>query len=104
MNKPGFGEANYGAVAGAIVGAIGGLFSPGLPEAIIVRDLSVLFSTPRIGLICLLIAGPIGWILGGQIGPRLARNPKGEGLLGALGGVVPVILIILWGWWYVTRA
>ncbi len=104
MRKPGFGEANFGALTGAVTGAIGGLFAAGIPQAIMDRDPAILFSTPRIGLICLLISGPIGWLLGGQIGPRFSNSPKGESLLGILGGLVPVILIALWGWWYITRS
>ncbi len=104
MRKPRFGEANFGAMAGAITGAIGGLFALGIPEAILDRNPAALVSAPRLGLICLLISGPIGWVLGGQIGPRLSNTVKTESVLGVVGGLIPVTLIALWGWWYVTRS
>lgn len=103
MRKPGIGEANFGALAGTVIGSIGGLFAVGIPQAVMDRDLAVLFSMPRLGLICLLICGPLGWFLGGQLGPRLSNTPRTEGIIGALGGLVPVVIVVLWGWWYITR-
>ncbi len=103
MRKPGFGEANFGALAGAITGAIGGLFAIGIPQAIIDRDLSILVATPKLALISLVISTPIGWLLGGQIGPRFSNSRRGESLLGIIGGLVPVTLIALWGWWYISQ-
>lgn len=103
--KPGFGESNMGALAGAIVGAIGGLFAVEFAHAIITRSLAVLFSTPILGLFCWLISGPIGWVIGGQLGPRFGdkfATRRAEVLGGALGGLVPVTIIALWGWYMAT--
>jgi hypothetical protein len=105
MRKPSFGEASVGAVAGAVVGAIGGLFAVGIPPAIIERSWSELFRTPMLVFICWLISTPAGWTIGGQLGPRLAdrlKSPRAEIVGGALGGLVPVTLISLWAWWMVT--
>ena len=105
MRTPGFGEANWGAVAGAVVGAIGGLFAIGIAHAIVARNLALLFGTPVIALVCWVVGGPIGWLIGGQTGPRLGHkfnNQRAEVLGGALGGLVPVVLIALWGWYMVA--
>lgn len=104
--RPSFGESNLGALVGAIVGATGGLFAVGIAPAILERKLAMLFFYPTIGLVCMLISGAIGWILGGQLGPRLAdkyNNARIEITGGALGGLVPVILIALWGWYMKTH-
>ena len=106
MRKPAFGEANQGALAGVIVGAIGGLFAIGLAPAIISGHIAFLFGTPLLGLICWLVSGPLGWFIGGQIGPRIGErfhSLKAEIIGGALGGLVPVIAIVLWGWYMVRR-
>ncbi len=107
MRKPGLGELNLGALAGAVVGSIGGLFAVGLAPAIILRDFARLFGTPKLGMICWLIAGALGWFIGGQIGPRVADRfniNRAELIGGGLGGLIPVILIALWGWYMTTRA
>jgi len=105
MRRPSFGEANMGALAGAVVGAIGGLFAVGIAPAIIGRDLALLFATPMLGFICWLVSGPLGWFLGGQLGPRLGEAFKArqaEVIGGAVGGLIPVAAIALWGWYMVT--
>jgi len=104
MRKPTFGEANPGALAGAVIGGIGGLFAIGLAPAILERKLSLLFSTPLLGLLCWLVSLPMGWILGGQLGPRLGdllHSPRAEIIGGVLGGMVPVALVAFWGWYMV---
>ena len=104
MRKPGLGEASQGALAGAVVGAIGGLFAVGLAPALIYRHLAILFSTPILGLICCAVSGPIGWLVGGQLGPRLGdrfRSDRAEMVGGVLGGLVPIILVALFGWYMV---
>lgn len=101
MRGPGIGESNLGAAAGAAVGAIGGLFAIGFLPAIQFRDLSLLIATPMLNLICFGLCGAAGWLLGGQIGPRLGMrfsSPRAEVVAGVLGGLVPVILIAIWGW------
>lgn len=102
--KPAWGEANLGALAGAVVAAIGGLFAVGIAPAIAGHNLALLFATPRLGLLCWLVSGPVGWLIGGQIGPRLGDKFDNEraGILGgALGGLIPVTLIALWAWYMI---
>jgi len=89
-------------MVGAIVGSVGGLFAIGLVRAILLHNLALLFSTPILGLICWLLCGAIGWVLGGQIGPWLGQrfySLKVEVLGGALGGLIPVLLIAIWAWY-----
>jgi hypothetical protein len=104
--KPSFGESNLGALVGAVVGATGGLFAVGIAPAILERKLALLFFYPAIGLVCMLVSGGIGWLLGGQLGPRMGdkyENQRAEITGGALGGLAPVILIALWGWYMKTH-
>jgi len=103
--KPSFGEANMGALAGAIVGAVGGLFGVGIAAAVIGRNAALLFDTPILGLICFFISGSTGWVLGGQIGPRFGdtfQTSRAEIIGGLLGGLLPVTGIALWGWYMIT--
>lgn len=105
MNTARFGEANVGALVGAIVGAIGGLFALGLVRAIVNHDVRLLFGTPILGLICWLVSGLVGWFIGGQVGPLLAgkkQSRRTEAVGGALGGLIPVLLIALWGWYMIA--
>lgn len=102
MQKPGFGEFNLGALAGAVVGAIGGLFSLDLARAIINGKAAMLFDTPILSFISWLLCGILGWLIGGQVGPRVGmryRNPRAEMVAGGVGGLVPVILVGLLGWY-----
>jgi hypothetical protein len=105
MNNRPWGESNLGAVAGAVTAAIGGLFAIGIAPAIIGRNPAMLFSTPMLGLLCWLVSGPVGWLIGGQLGPRVGQqfnNQRAEIIGGAIGGLIPVILIALWGWYMAT--
>lgn len=89
-------------MVGAIVGSIGGLFAIGLVRAILLQNVVQLFSTPKLGLICWILCGAIGWFLGGQIGPWLGQrldSPRAEVLGGALGGLIPVLLLAAWAWY-----
>src|SRR6266581_107398 len=74
MRNPGFGETNLGALAGAVVGAIGGLFAIGIGPAIVGRNPALLFGTPILALICWVVSGLLGWVLGGQVGPRVGEK------------------------------
>ena len=102
MKGPGFGEANIGAMIGAITGGIGGLFAIGIAGAVIERSIAVLFEYPTLSLLSWVFSGPTGWILGGQIGPRLGmrfRKRKAEITGGIVGGLIPVIIVALVGWY-----
>jgi uncharacterized membrane protein YeaQ/YmgE (transglycosylase-associated protein family) len=104
--KPGLGESNLGALVGAVVGATGGLFAVGIAPAIIERKLAFLFRYPSVGVFCMVVSGLIGWLLGGQIGPRLGEKfntQRAEMIGGALGGLVAVVLTALWGWYMKTH-
>jgi hypothetical protein len=106
MRHPPFGEANMGALVGAVVGATGGLFAVGVGPAIASRNLALLFLYPTLGLASCLVSGPVAWLLGGQIGPRLGevvRSQRGEVLGGILGGLIPFIAVCWWGWYMCTR-
>ncbi len=101
MRQPRFGEASMGAVTGAIVGGIGGLFAMQIAPAILTHDAALLFSTPILGLMSWMVSGPSGWVLGGQFGPRLGdqfRSQNAEIVGGVIGGLIPVALLALWGW------
>ena len=100
--SPSFGGANMGALAGSIAGAIGGLFALGIAPAIISRNAALLFETPILGLGSFLISGGLGWLIGGQLGPRLSQRFRfgpAEIIGGSVGGLVPVIAFALWGWY-----
>ena len=102
MRNPGFGETNLGAVAGAVAGSFGGLLAVGLPPAILDRNVTRLFHTPVLTFIAWLVCLGLGWVIGGQIGPRLGerfQSARVEYIAGALGGLVPVVLIVLWSWY-----
>ncbi len=102
MDRPPVREFSLSAVIGAIVGSIGGLFAIGLVRAILRHNLALLFSTPILGLLSWVVCGGIGWVLGGQIGPRLGEkfnSQNVEVLGGALGGLIPVLLVALWAWY-----
>lgn len=103
--KPGFGEASQGAVAGATVAGIGGLFAVGIARAILGHDPALLFGMPLLNLLCWMVSLPIGWLVGGQIGPRLGyrlKSERAELIGGVLGGLAPVLAIALWGWYMVA--
>ncbi len=100
--KPRFGEANLGAVAGAVTSAVGGLFAVGLVPAIQTGRAGYLIATPIMSFLCFLVSGPIGWYLGGQAGPRFAESfkgsPQAEIFAGAAAGLLPVVVVAWWGW------
>ena len=104
MSKPGFSEANLGSVIGAVLGAIGGLIAVTLPLAILSHDIRMLASARTLALIGFLVSTPVGWLLGGQIGPRLA-GPLDERIAaiigGILGGLLPVSGFAFWGWYLI---
>jgi hypothetical protein len=104
--RPRLGESNLGALVGAVVAATGSLFAVGIAPAIMAKNPAVLFRYPILGAICMLVGGPIGWLLGGQLGPRFGEKfdtQRAEVVGGVLGGFIPVILIAVWGWYMKTH-
>jgi hypothetical protein len=99
MRRPSLGEFNLGALVGAILGSIGGLFAIGTVRAVLAKNAALLFGTPILGLISWVVCGVGGWLLGGQIGPRLGEkyySQRAEIVGGALGGFIPVVLVVVW--------
>jgi hypothetical protein len=99
MRKPPLGEFNLGSLAGAIVGSIGGLFAIGVVRALLARNLALIFATPMLGMVSWIVCGVVGWLVGGQVGPRLGEtyySQRVEVLGGALGGLIPVLLVAAW--------
>ena len=106
MSKPPLGEFNLGALAGTIVGSIGGLFAIGAVRAILNGNPALLFATPILGLLSWVVCGVVGWFVGGQIGPRLGEryySQRAEIFGGIFGGLLPVLLVALWAWYMSTR-
>jgi len=101
MRNSDFGRPNLGGMAGAVVGAIGGLFALGLIPAILTGNIRLMFDTPILNLFCWMISLPMGWFIGGFIGRPLGnrfRSERAEITGGVLGGFVPIILIAFFGW------
>jgi hypothetical protein len=99
MFKPPLGEYNMGALAGAVVGSIGGLFAIGVVRAVLGRNIALLLELQKLGLMSFLVCGIAGWLVGGQIGPRLGEkyySQRMELVGGSLGGVIPVLLVAAW--------
>jgi hypothetical protein len=106
MRSPGFGEANMGALAGAVIGAIGGLFAIGIGPAIVGKNIRFLVGTPILAILSLMVCGALGWIIGGQLGPRLGgkfNTQRAETIGGVMGGLIPVIFVVIWGWYMAAR-
>jgi hypothetical protein len=102
MNKSPLGEYSLSGMVGAIVGSIGGLFAIGLVRAILTHNIILIFRFPILGLISWIVCGGAGWFLGGLIGPWCGekfRSYQAELLGGALGGLIPVILLAIWAWY-----
>ena len=105
MQKLGPGEFNVGGLIGAVVGSLGGLFAVGVARAIVGGHIALLFGTPILGLLGFLVSGGTGWLLGSQIGPRMGArfdSARFEIAGGVIGGLIPAVLIALWGWYMIT--
>jgi len=106
QRKPGFGETNLGAMMGAAVGSIGGLFAVGIVPTIVYRNIGYLFGTPILALISWLSCIITGWLIGGQIGPRAGmrfKSQRAESIGGSIGGLIPILIIVLWSWYMTMR-
>jgi hypothetical protein len=88
-------------MAGAAVGAMGGLFSLGVGPAISLGDPRLLFNTPKLSMICWLVSLAVGWGIGSFIGPLLGRkfrSERAEIMGGVIGGVLTIALGSGVGW------
>ena len=102
MNKSPLDEYSLSAMVGAIVGSIGGLFAIGLVRAILAHNIVLIFSFPILGFLSWIVCGVAGWLLGGRIGPLVRQEVRllpGGVLGGALGGLIPVLLVAIWAWY-----
>ncbi len=96
------GQYSLSAVVGAVVGSIGGLFAIGTVRALLHHNLALIFRFPMLGLLSWIICGVAGWLLGGWLGPRCGQffsSYQAELMGGALGGLVPVLLVAAWAWY-----
>src|SRR6266850_7522087 len=106
MRRPGFGETNFGSLAGVAVGSVGGLFALGIVRAIAKHNPALLIDTPILSLLSCLVCGTIGWFMGGQIGPMIGekfRTQRAEIIGGAIGGLIPVLLVAAWGCYMMSQ-
>ena len=106
MRRPSIGEFNLGALAGAVTGSTGGLFAVGVVRAILDHNIVLVFRFPILGLLGFIICGGVGWLIGGQIGPRFGEkyySQRAEYAGGGLGGLIPVLLVALWAWYMSTH-
>lgn len=104
--RPSISEANLGALVAAVIASIGGLFALGIAPAIIARDPRWLAQFPKLNVISFFLCGVAGWLLGGQIGPRLERffgEKNGNIVGGIIGGLLPVAVMVGMGWYLVTH-
>ena len=100
--KPTLGQANLAALIGVVIGSILGLFALGLVPAIITRQPGYLAIAPKLNIISFFICGGAGWVLGGQIGPRIHQpfGPRNAHIIGGIiGGLAPVIAVAAIGWY-----
>ena len=118
MKRPDYApSSSIGAMLGAVIACIGGLFVFDVVRAIALwpnfrllphfggqsheATQAALFQTPKLSLICSVVCLPLGWFIGGWVGSRLAgkfRSQRAEMIGGLIGGLVPLIVIGLWGW------
>ena len=107
MSFFGPGRANLGGMAGASVGAMGGLFALGIAPAIALRDPRLLINTPILNALCWIVSLPVGWVIGSFVGSFLGRkfrSERAEVVGGVIGGILTIILGSLLGWWLWQRA
>ena len=106
INKPSFGQANLAALIALAVGSILGLFALGSIAAIVAREPQWLGVAPKANIFSFFACGTVGWLLGGQIGPRLEKLlglRNGHIVGGIVGGLVPVAIVAGYGWYLATQ-
>jgi hypothetical protein len=104
--RPSIGEPNLAALIAAVIGCMGGLFALGIAPAIITRSPQYLAAYPKLNVISFFLCGSIGWLIGGQIGPRLEKLcglQPGMIVGGIAGGLLPVGGIVALGWYLCTH-
>ncbi len=104
MREPGFGRPNYGGMAGAVVGGIGGLFALFFVPAILTGDVQWVISYRILNVIAWAVSLPVGWCLGWLIGRPLGnklRSERAEIAGGVLGGLLTITLVAAYGWYLV---
>lgn len=107
MNRrPTIGEANLAALIAAVIACIGGLFALGIAPSVITKNIQFLVATPTLNVISFFLCGSLGWLIGGQLGPRL-QGIFGEqgGLIagGIIGGLLPFAGMVGAGWYLATH-
>jgi len=106
MRDPQFGRPNYGGMAGAVVGGIGGLFALFFVPAIITGDIQWVISYRFFNVVAWIVSLPVGWCLGWLIGRPLGnkfRSDRAEMAGGVLGGLLTIGLVAGYGWYFVSR-
>ncbi len=105
-NPEDFGRPNYGAMAGAVVGGIGGLFALGLIPAIITRDIHWVVDLRTANVLGWVVSVPLGWVFGSLIGRPLGnkfRSERFEIAGGIVGGLLIIGVVAAFGYYLATR-
>jgi hypothetical protein len=95
------GQANLAALIGGSIGSITGLFAMGIVPALMEQDVHRLMTQPNLSLFCFFIGGAVGWLVAGQIGPRLEQPraiQRAHIIGGIVGGLIPFAGFVLLGW------
>jgi len=106
IRKPTFGQANLAALIALAIGSILGLFALGSIPAVVAREPQFLAVAPTMNIICFFASGVAGWLLGGQIGPRLEKplgSRNGHIVGGIISGLIPVGIVAACGWYLATQ-
>ena len=106
MRNPEFGRPNYGGMAGAVVGGIGGLFALFLVPALWTRNVEWMLQYRLLNFIAWAVSLPVGWCLGWLLGRPLGnwfRSQAAELAGGVLGGLLTIGLVAAYGWYLVTK-
>lgn len=100
--KPGaIGEPNLAALIGSSIGSITGLFAIGVAPAVMEQNARLMIAYPTIGLLCFIVGGVFGWLVGGLLGSKLSRPRRVQQAHiagGLIGGSLPFATFVLLGW------